>query len=94
VQPAEHDVAVEQRVQLHALVGAHHPGLDAPRGEPAAAAVQLGEPLRGERDLQPTDLQVAGLPVQLERAELLDGVAGQLGHGLGRVGLEHQPRRV
>ena len=48
---------------------------------PPAAPVELGEPLRGGGDLQPTHLQVARLPVQLQRAELLDGVAGHLRHG-------------
>ncbi len=50
----------------------------------------LGEALGGGGHLEAADLQEAGLAVDVEGAELLDGVAGQLGHGLGRVGLEDQ----
>ena len=41
----------------------------------------------------PTWLE-APLPVELERAELLDGVAGELGHRLRAVGLEDEPGGV
>ena len=66
VQAAEHPVAVEQGVQLDAFVGVDQLGLDAPGGEPAVPAVQLGEPLGGGGHLEAADLEEAGLAVDVE----------------------------
>ncbi len=74
--------------------GVDDPALDAPGGGPALLAVQVGEPLRGGGDLQAADLVEAPRAVDVDALELLDGVARELGHRLGRVGLEHQPGRV
>ncbi len=93
-EAAEDPVGVHQRVLFHALFGAQQAGLDAPRGDPAVAAAEFGDPLGGGGDLEAADLEEAGLAVDVEGAELLDRVAGQLGHGLGGVGLEDQPGRV
>jgi hypothetical protein len=94
VQAAEDAVAVDQRVLLDALVGGQQPGLDAPGRDPAVAAPQFGQALGACRHFEAADLEEAGLAVDVEGAELLDGVAGQFGHGLGGVGLEDQARCV
>ncbi len=93
-EAAEDLVAVDQRMLLDALVGGQQARLDAPGGDPAVAAVEFGEALGGGRHFEAADLQEAGLAVDVEGAELLDGVAGQLGHGLGGVRLEDQARGV
>lgn len=93
-EAAEDPVGVQQRVLLDALLGAQQPGLDAPGGDPAVAAVEFGEALGGGGHLESADLKEAGLAVDVEGAELLDGVAGQLRHGLGGVRLEDQARGV
>ena len=90
VEPAENALLVEEGVQLGALLGFDHPCVDAPRGRPPLPAMQLGQPLRGGRDLQTADLVEAPLPVDVEGLELLDRVARQRGHGLGRCGLEDE----
>lgn len=93
-EAAEDPVAVHQRVLLDAFVRGQQAGLDAPGGDPAVAAVQLGQALGSGGHFEAADLQEAGLAVDVEGAELLDGVARQFGHGLGRVGLEDQARGV
>ena len=57
-------------------------------------ALQLLEPRRGGGDLQPADLVEAARVRPTPRQELLDGVLGEQGHRLRRVGLEDQPRGV
>lgn len=81
-EAAEDLVRVDERVLLDALLGAQQPGLDAPGGDPAVAAVQFGDALGSGRHFEAADLQEAGLAVDVEGTELLDRVAGQLGHGL------------
>ena len=94
VQAAEDAVAVDQRVQPHALVRVDHLRLDAPGGGPALPAVQVGEPLGRGGDLQAADLVEAPGAVDVDARELLDGVAGERRHRLRGVGLEDQPGRV
>lgn len=93
-QSAEDAVAVDERVQGRAFVRAHEPALDAPGSEPAVAAVQVGEAFGGGGEFESADREEAGLPVDVEGGELLDGVAGQFGHGLRGVRLEHEARGV
>ncbi len=93
-EAAEDPVAVDQRMRFDALVRRQQARLDAPGGDPAVAAVEFGEALRGGGHFEAADLEEAGLAVDVERAELLDGVAGQFRHGLGGVGLEDQARGV
>ena len=76
------------------LVGVEEAALDAPRLRQPVAPPQLEEPFGRQRDLEAADLPEAPLPVELERAELLDGVAGELGHRLRAVGLEDEPGGV
>ena len=91
---AEDGVAVDERPQAGGLVRVDHPALDAPRlGEPLPT-MELAEPVLGQRELEAADLVEAPLPVELERARLLDRVPRELGHGLGTVGLEHEPGRM
>nr|BFE72716.1 hypothetical protein GCM10020092_060170 [Actinoplanes digitatis] len=52
-------------------------------------AVQLAQAFAGGRHLEAADRVEAA-----EFGELVDGVAGERGHGPRRVGLEHQARRV
>ena len=93
VQAAEDAVAVEQRVQARALLDVDDLGGHAPRGGPALLAVQVGEALRGRRDLETTDLVEAPVPVVRpapEREELLDGVAREPAHRPRGVGREDE----
>ena len=76
------------------LVRIDQPAVDAPRGRPPVAPVKVDQALRGHRDLEAADLAEAPLPVELERRELLDGVARELGHRLRPVGLEDEPGSV
>ena len=89
--PAQHDLAVEERPGGHGLVGVEQPAGDAPRLRQPVAPPQVEQPFRRERDLEPAHLPEAPLPVEFQRAELLDGVTGELGHGLRAVGLEDEP---
>lgn len=93
-EAAQDPVRVHQRVLLDAFVGGQEAGLDAPGGDPAVAAAQFGEALGGGGHFEAADLEEAGLAVDVEGAELLDGVAGQFRHGLGGVRLEDQARGV
>ncbi len=93
-QSAEYAFAVQQGVQCHAFVRSDEPALHAPGGEPALSATQLGEALGGGGQFEPAHLEEARPAVDIEGTELLDGVAGEFGHGLRRVRLEHQARGV
>jgi hypothetical protein len=94
VQPTEHSLAVDQRVKLDAPIRVDDLRLDTPRGEPTVAAVDLRQALRRRCDLEAADLEEARLALVLERDELLDGVAREVGEDLGAAGLEHQTRGV
>jgi hypothetical protein len=94
VEAAQHAARRQQRVHGGALVGLDEARVDPPARGQAVAAGQLAHPLRGGGHLQAADLVEAGQPVELQGAELLHRVAGEPGHGLGRVGLEHQSRGV
>jgi hypothetical protein len=89
---AENGVAVEQWRGRDALVGIEQPALEPPRHREPVPAAEVGEAFRRRRHLESAHLTEAPLPVELERAQLLDGVPRELGHGLRAVGLEHQPR--
>jgi hypothetical protein len=79
---------------LFALVGIDQPAFDAPGGGVAELAFQVLEPGLGGGQFQPADLVETGDTVGAEREQLAHRVAGELGHGLGRVGLEDQARGV
>ena len=68
--------------------------VDAPGLGEALPSMELPKAVIGQGQLEAAHLVEAPRPVELERARLLDGVAGELGHGLGAVRLEHEPRRV
>lgn len=66
-QEAAEDLGrVHERVLLDALFGAQQPGLAAPGGDPAVAAVQLRDALGGGRHFEAADLQEAGPAVDVE----------------------------
>jgi hypothetical protein len=89
VESAKHMVPVQQRVQVEALVGVDEVPVDAPRPCPARLAMQIGPALGGRGDLESPD-RIEGV----EGGELLDGIGGELGHGLGGIRLEDQPWRM
>ena len=91
---AQHHVAIEQRPRGDRLVRVEQAAFDAPRGRPVVAPVKVDQALRGQRDLEATDLAEAPLSIELERRELLDGVPRELGHRLRPVGLEDEARGV
>jgi hypothetical protein len=82
--------AVQQRVVLFALVGVDDPALHTPGGGVAELALEVLEPCFGGGQFQPAELVEAGDPAVREGEELVDRVAGEFRHGLGRVGLEDQ----
>ncbi len=91
---ADDRVTVDERPQPGGLVRVDDPALDAPRfGEPRSP-MQFAQSVLGQGQLEAADLVEAPLAVELERARLLDRVPGELGHGLGAIGLEHEPGRV
>src|SRR5688572_9279169 len=57
-------------------------------------ALEIPPPLRGLGDLYAPHLVATRLAVQLELHVAPDAVSGQVGHHLGRVGLEHEPWSV
>ena len=91
VQAAEDTVAVQQGVEPDALLRVDERALDPPRRQPPVPAAQVGQPLRGRRDLQPADLLEAPRAVEVESGELVDGVGRELRHRLRRAHLEHEP---
>ena len=94
-RPPRTTLAVHQRVLRDALVGGpaaapRRPRRSASRGGGAARRARSGVVATSS----PPTCRKHGSPSTLEAAQLLDGVAGELGHGLGRVRLEHQARGV
>ncbi len=94
VVATEELVAVQQGVQAYALLRIDQAGVDPPGLGPAELALQIGPPGGRGGHLQTTDLIEAGAAVGRHVQQLLHGVAGEQGHGAGRVGLEHQSRSV
>ena len=93
-EAAQDPVRVKQRYLLRALIGGDKVRLQTPRGGEAVPALEVSQPLGGLRNLYAADLVATRLAVHLEFHVAPDTVLGQVGHHLGRVGLEHEPGSV
>ena len=85
---------IQERYFLHALLGRDEFGFEPPRGCEPVFALEILPPLPGLGDLYAPHLVAARLAVQLELHVAPDAVSGQVGHRLGRIGLEHESGSV
>lgn len=85
---------VDDRDALGDLAGSDQLGLDAPGVREAALAGEVPPARAGDGDLDAPHGVVARLAVEVEAGVQRDGGGRELGHRLGRVGLEHQPGGV
>jgi hypothetical protein len=82
---------IYERDLLDALLGRDQCRLYPPRGRQPLLTLQILPPLRHCRDLDAPDPVKAGFPVEVQLRVTPDGVLGELGHRLRRIGLEHLP---
>src|ERR671910_801226 len=94
VEAAPDPVRIQNRHALHTLLRRNELGFEAPRGREPVLALEIFPPLLGLGDLYAPHLVATRPAVQLELHVAPDAVFGQVGHHLGRVGLEHEPGSV
>ncbi len=94
VEAAQNPVRVDQRMQPRALLGRPQVARHPPGRGPAVPPGQVRPAGAGGGQLQAADRPVARLPAHRQVRVLAHRVAGELGHRLARVGLEHQAGRV
>ena len=85
---------VDERPQPGGLVRVDDATLQSPGLGEVAATMQLGDPLRRQRQLQTADRVETPRPIELEARRLRDGVLGEALHRLRRIGLEDDPGRM
>ncbi len=90
VKAAQDSRAVQQRVQLDALVRADQPPRHSPGLRPTRLAMQVRPALGGGGDLEPAH-PVEHRPIAMvQSGEFVHGVASECAHGFRRVGRKHQ----
>ena len=93
IDRAQHALG-KHRKETARLGGAEQVGLYAPAQAVADLSFQVGEPLRSPSHLQTADGFGARNAVELQLRPQINGGAREARHGLGRVDLEDQSRRV
>ena len=88
------DAVGQHREQASRLGRAKQVGLHAPTQAVAGLAFQVGEPLRRPRRLKAAHRPGAGLAIELHLRPQPYRVPGEGGHGLRRIDLKHEARRM